>query len=257
MPVQVQSQNVASPPQTSPEIQPRDATHAPKLKAGPRNPWPEPAAEPKVKFKKPVSARNFKRQMIASQEALRRFALKLCKREDVAQDLMQEALMKAWAARHQFKPGSSFLSWSFTILRNTWINQLRREKKFVAEVDDQAAERMLTAPPSQITTFELADLQRAMSELPTDQLEAVMLVGPGDLTYEEAGAILGCAAGTVKSRASRARAILGDILDEGKVRMDMADTQDAANIAENFVEAIETIERGGNIENVINLEQTG
>ncbi|MEO0461776.1 MAG: sigma-70 family RNA polymerase sigma factor [Pseudomonadota bacterium] len=222
----------------------------------PRNPWPKPTAATKPKFKKAVSARNFKKQMVASQDALKRFALRLCNRQDMAEDLMQETLMKAWAARQQFKPGSNFLSWAFTILRNTWLNQLRREKKFVAEFDDQAAERILSAPPSQVATFELADLQRAMSELPTDQLEAVMLVGPGDLTYDEAGEILGCAAGTVKSRASRARATLGDIFDDGKLKMDLADTEDATEIAETFVEAIEEIEQGGNIADVMNLEQT-
>lgn len=194
--------------------------------------------------------------MVASQEPLRRFALRLCKREDMAQDLMQETLMKAWAARAQFKPGSNFLSWAFTILRNTWLNQLRRQKKFVGDYNEQAAENMLSQPASQTTTFALADLQRAMSELPTDQLEAVMLVGPGDLTYDQAGEILGCAPGTVKSRASRARAALGDIIDEGKVKMHLDQTEDATDIAETFVEAIGTIEDGGNIEDVINLEQS-
>ena len=229
----------------------------PLARSEPRNPWPQPQRQPKPKHKKAVSARNFKRQMVASQDALGRFALRLCKREDMAQDLVQEALLKAWAARHQFKPGSNFLSWAFTILRNTWLNHLRREKKFVADFDEQAAENILSAPPSQNTTFALADLQRAMSELPTDQLEAVMLVGPGDMTYEEAGAILGCAAGTVKSRASRARAALGDIFDDGKVKMALADTEDATGIADTFVEAIEEIAQGGNIEDVINLEQAG
>ena len=114
---------------------------------------------------------------------------------------------------------------------------------------------MLSAPPSQTTTFNLADLQRAMSELPSDQLEAVMLVGPGDHTYDEAAEILGCAAGTVKSRVSRARATLGDIVEGGKVKMALADTEDATEIAETFVAALEAVEQGGNLDDVLNLEQ--
>lgn len=205
--------------------------------------------------RKPVSTRAFKRQMVSAQDPLRKFALRLCGREDMAEDLVQETLLKAWQAREQFKPGSKFLSWAFTILRNTWINQLRRGKKFVPDYDEQAAEQMLSAPASQMTTFNLADLQRAMSELPTDQLEAALLVGPGDLTYDEAAEILGCAPGTVKSRVSRARTTLGDIFESGRVKMPLADTEDATDIAETFVAAVKTVEEGGNIEDVLNLDQ--
>ena len=218
-----------------------------------RHPWPKSAV--KAARRKPVSSRSFKRHFVTSQEPLRKFALRLCGREDMADDLVQETLLKAWKSRDQFKPGSKFLSWAFTILRNTWINQLRRGKKFVPDFDEQAAENILSAPPSQTTTFNLADLQRAMSELPTDQLEAVMLVGPGDHTYDEAADILGCAAGTVKSRVSRARATLGDIFDGGRVKMPIADTEDATDIAETFVAALKEVEQGGSLEDVLNLEQ--
>lgn len=242
-----QSQAPVSTP-ASPKTSDRDADPD----SSPRNPWPKTPA----KRRKPVSTKAFKRQMIASQPALKKFAFRLCGREDFAEDLTQETLMKAWAARHQFKPGSKFLSWAFTILRNTWINRVRRDKKFVAEFDDQAAAQTLSAPAEQTATMELADLQRAMSELPTDQLEAVMLVGPGDYTYEEAGYILGCAAGTVKSRASRARSTLGDIFEGGSLKMTIEDTQDATTIAEEFVAAVAEIEDGGNIEDIINLDQS-
>ncbi|WP_162627668.1 sigma-70 family RNA polymerase sigma factor [Erythrobacter sp. KY5] len=217
----------------------------------PRNPWPESTN----KRKKAVSTRSFKKQMVEAQTPLKRFAVRLCKREDLAEDLMQETLMKAWAARTQFKPGSNFLSWAFTILRNTWLNQLRRNKKFVGEYDERAAENILSMPASQNSSMALADLQRAMSELPTDQLEALLLVGPGDHTYEEAAEILGCAAGTVKSRVSRARSVLGDIIEDGKLKMPIENTEDTTQIAAIFVEAIETIEQGGKIEDVINLER--
>ncbi|UAB78911.1 sigma-70 family RNA polymerase sigma factor [Erythrobacter sp. SCSIO 43205] len=221
--------------------------------ANQRHPWPEKA--PKTKRRKSVSSRSFKRQFVASQEPLRKFALRLCGREDMADDLVQETLLKAWNARAQFKPGSNFLSWAFTIMRNTWINHLRRRKKFASDYDERAAENILSAPPSQTTTFNLADLQRAMSELPNDQLEAVLLVGPGDLTYDDAAQILGCAPGTVKSRVSRARSALGDIVEGGRVKMPIDQTEDATEIAETFVAAVKEVEQGGNIEDVLNLEQ--
>lgn len=249
-------------PKTAPTPQPRaialksvtpsSEPFARQAQEAPRNPWPVAAA----KRRKPVSTRSFKRQMVQSQTALQRFAFRLCGREDMAEDLMQETMLKAWAARDQFRPGSNFLSWAFTILRNTWLNQLRRHKKFVGEYNEHAAENILSAPAEQTATFALADLQRAMSELPTDQLEAVMLIGPGDHTYDDAAAILGCAPGTVKSRVSRARATLGDIIDGGKVKMDMSETEDATDIAETFLDAVREIEDGGNMEDVINLDQT-
>ena len=251
----VQPNLTTSVPQSSaglPAAAPATVQSRQSAKAEPRNPWPDVAA----KRRKSVSSRSFKKQMIEAQTPLRRFAFRLCAREDMAEDLMQETMLKAWAARGQFRPGSNFLSWAFTILRNTWLNQIRRQKKFVADFDENAAEIILSAPAEQTATFELADLQRAMSELPVDQLEAMMLVGPGDHTYEQAGEILGCAAGTVKSRASRARATLGDILEGGKLKMNIEDTEDATDIAETFVEAIEEIEDGGSIENVINLDQS-
>jgi len=240
----------STPPASAPTAAPSSAKRG--SQGSPRNPWP--AAPPKRR--KPVSTRLFKRQMVQSQTPLKRFAVRLCGREDMADDLMQETMAKAWAARHQFKPGSNFLSWTFTILRNTWLNQLRRRKKFVGEYNEQAAENLLSAPAGQTTTFELADLQRAMSELPTDQLEAVMLVGPGDYTYDDAAVILGCAPGTVKSRVSRARATLGDIMDGGKVKMDMNQTGEATGIAETFMEAVREIEAGGDVGDVIDLDQS-
>jgi len=249
---------IATTPQHSPQVNLPSATVAAPVAARggpqttPRNPWPAASS----KRRKPVSTRLFKKQMVAAQTPLRRFAFRLCNREDMAEDLMQETMVKVWAARHQFRPGSNFLSWAFTILRNTWLNQLRREKKFVGDYNEQAAEQILSAPAEQTATFALADLQRAMSELPMDQLEAIMLVGPGDHTYDDAAAILGCAPGTVKSRASRARATLGDIMDGGKLKMDISDTEDATDIAGLFIDAVQEIERGGNIEDVINLDQS-
>ncbi|MDZ3833594.1 MAG: sigma-70 family RNA polymerase sigma factor [Sphingopyxis sp.] len=144
---------------------------------------------------------------------LRAFGRSLCGNADLADDLVQETMMKAWKARASYVPGpSSMKSWAFVILRNCFLSQMRR-RKFTAEYDELAAERLLVAPDDQDDSLHLADVQRALMQLPVDQREALVLIGAGQLSYEEGAAICGCAVGTMKSRVSRARTALQVILD--------------------------------------------
>src|SRR3546814_9781884 len=106
-------------------------------------------------------------------------------------------------------------SWAFVILRNCFLSQMRR-KKFTADYDELAAERLLVAPDDQDDSLHLADVQRGLMLLPVDQREALVLIGAGGLSYEEGAAICGCAVGTMKSRVSRARAALHEILADRK-----------------------------------------
>lgn len=146
---------------------------------------------------------------------LRAFGRSLTGNADLADDLVQETMLKAWKARAQYVPGpSSMKSWAFVILRNCFLSQMRR-KKFTADYDEQAAERLLVAPDDQNDSLNLADVQRALLLLPVDQREALVLIGAGQLSYEEGAAICGCAVGTMKSRVSRGRAALQAILDGG------------------------------------------
>src|SRR3546814_11218879 len=75
-----------------------------------------------------------------------------------------------------------------------------RRKKFTADYDEIAAERLLVAPDAQDDSLHLADVQRALMMLPVDQREALVLIGAGGLSYEEGAAICGCAVGTMQSR---------------------------------------------------------
>ncbi|MBL9069128.1 MAG: sigma-70 family RNA polymerase sigma factor [Sphingopyxis sp.] len=144
---------------------------------------------------------------------LRAFGRSLTGNADLADDLVQETMLKAWKARASYIPGpASMKSWAFVILRNCFLSQMRR-KKFTAEYDELAAERLLVAPDDQTDSLHLADVQRALLMLPVDQREALILIGAGQLSYEEGAEICGCAVGTMKSRVSRARAALHAILD--------------------------------------------
>jgi RNA polymerase sigma-70 factor (ECF subfamily) len=158
----------------------------------------------------------FKRELTGVIPHLRAFARGLCGRADMADDLVQEALLKAWAARERFEAGTSMRAWTFVILRNAYLTDMRRNR-FRGEYDETVAERILTAPANQEEPIHLADLHRALLTLPNERREALLLVGAGGFSYEEAAEICGCAVGTIKSRVGRARATLNAMIEDGTV----------------------------------------
>lgn len=160
------------------------------------------------------SGGDFKTELLSVIPHLRAFARSLTGHADMADDLVQETLMKAWAARDRYAPGTRMKSWTFVILRNSYLTQLRRAR-FTAETDDDTIHRMLTTPADQDHYLHLSDVQRGLLELPSTQREALILVGAGGFSYEEAAEICGCAIGTVKSRVARARVALEKIVSEG------------------------------------------
>jgi len=156
----------------------------------------------------------FKDELASVIPQLRAFARSLCGNRDMADDLVQETMLKAWAARRRFEAGTSMQAWTHTILRNLFRSQMRRSR-FTGEWDEAKAEEILSAPADQEQHMQLSDLQRALLELPPAQREALILVGAGGFAYEEAAEICGCAIGTVKSRVARARAAVERMLAGG------------------------------------------
>jgi RNA polymerase sigma-70 factor (ECF subfamily) len=150
---------------------------------------------------------SFQAQLAAELPSLRAFARTLARDPSAADDLTQEALLKAWANRTRFQPGTNLRAWLFTILRNTFYSEYRKRRREVADTDGEHAQR-LASRPVQDHGLTVADFARAMARLPDDQREALVLVGAAGLSYDEAAAIMGVAVGTAKSRVSRARARL-------------------------------------------------
>ena len=144
--------------------------------------------------------------------ALRAFAWSLSHNSADADDLVQEALTKAWTNREKFEPGTNLRAWLFTILRNTYYTAILRRRR---EVRDETGEYAgaLKSPPTQDWSVAMHSLQAALQKLPTEHREALILVGAAGLSYEEAAEICGCALGTIKSRVNRARARLLKIMD--------------------------------------------
>jgi RNA polymerase sigma-70 factor (ECF subfamily) len=161
-----------------------------------------------------LSDSEFKAQLTAIVPHLRAFGRSLSGNRDLADDLVQETLLKAWAARSRFQAGTNMRAWTFIILRNHYLSQVRRNR-FRGEWDDLTAERILAGPASQDRHIDLGDLHRALQELPQPQREALILVGAGGFAYEEAAEICGVAVGTIKSRVARGRSALETILEQG------------------------------------------
>ena len=164
----------------------------------------------------PAPVPEFKRELTAVIPHLRAFARGLCGKSDLADDLVQETLLKAWTARERFEPGTSIRAWTFVILRNVYLSGLRRSR-FQGDYDETAAERILSAPAEQEGPMHLSDLHRALMTLAPERREALLLIGAGGFSYEEAAAIAGCAVGTIKSRVGRARAQLANMIEDGAI----------------------------------------
>ena len=156
----------------------------------------------------------FKSELIALIPHLRAFARTLTGDPTAADDLAQDAMMKAWDARASYQMGTNMKAWTFMILRNQFYSEKRRSWR-QSQLDQEAAERTLVAVDDPEAPVALDELRLALASLPEEQREALILVGAGGFAYEEAAEICNCAVGTVKSRVSRARRALQGILDDG------------------------------------------
>ena len=158
-----------------------------------------------------VPSAAFAKDLLAAVPILRAFALSLSMKADRADDLVQETVLKAWKHHASFEQGSNIKAWMYTILRNEFYSQLRKRKREVEDIDGNYAGRVVTNG-SQLSHLDMMDMKVALATLPDDQREPVILVGASGFSYEEAAEICQVAVGTVKSRVSRARLRLNEIL---------------------------------------------
>ncbi|HZZ89164.1 MAG TPA: sigma-70 family RNA polymerase sigma factor [Caulobacteraceae bacterium] len=162
----------------------------------------------------PVRDEAFRKELVTLIPHLRAFARTLCGDPTAADDLAQDAMLKAWDARNSFEMGTNMKAWTFMILRNQFYSEKRRSWR-QSQLDQEAAERTLVAVDDPEAPVALDELRLGLAMLPIEQREALVLVGAGGFAYEEAAEICDCAVGTVKSRVSRARRALQGILESG------------------------------------------
>lgn len=150
--------------------------------------------------------RDFNAQIIAHLPQLRRQAMALTRHKADAEDLLQTAVTSAITARESFTPGTNFKAWITCILRNRFLSNIR-QRRFQVDLGD-VPEVMLGRRGQQEGHLDMIELRRQMQRLPVDQRTILLMISVDGMSYDEASAALGVAAGTLKCRVFRARAQL-------------------------------------------------
>ena len=153
---------------------------------------------------------DFERDLVAALPVLRRFALSLCRRSDLADDLVQTTVERAVKARDRFDPATRLQPWLFRILRNAWIDEGRRRGTRGTEIDvtDMPEAAVFDGARATEAALMLKQTEAAIATLPEEQAEVILLVGMEGLSYAEAAEVLGIPKGTVMSRLARGRVAL-------------------------------------------------
>lgn len=173
---------------------------------------PQPNGTPAPHSPEHDSDASFVDQLEAMVPHMRLFARKLCRDDDLADDIVQDACLKAWGARDRFIAGAPIRPWLFRIIRNTHAQHWRKAWRS-SSLDPSDAEKSLIAPDNQEWASDFQVMQQALHHLPDKQREALVVVLAAGFSYEEAGQILGCSEGTVKSRVSRGREALAGLMN--------------------------------------------
>ena len=151
-----------------------------------------------------LNREEFHQSVIEQLPHLRAFAVFLTHDRIIADDLVQEAAMRALAHAGQFQAGTNFKAWITTILRNSYFN-IARKRRNVAPMTAVAPKDEPTTSGSQEEHLDFRDFERAFKYLPTTQREALLLVCVSGFSYDTAAEVATCAVGTMKSRVARAR----------------------------------------------------
>jgi RNA polymerase sigma-70 factor (ECF subfamily) len=175
-----------------------------------------------------MSHRDPKEELVEHLPAMRAFSVSLTRNAALADDMVQDALVKAWSNLDKFQPGTNMRAWLFTILRNTYYSNRRKAKREVPDADGSITAG-LSRKPDHDGRLNMMDFEVAFAKLPAEQREALVLVGASGFAYEEAAETCGVAVGTIKSRVNRGRAKLVELM--GMSDDDSFELTDSATMA--------------------------
>ncbi|MBQ0806003.1 MAG: RNA polymerase sigma factor [Sulfitobacter sp.] len=150
-------------------------------------------------------------ELVEHLPAMRAFAISLTRNSAIADDMVQDTVVKAWTNIDKFEVGTNMRAWLFTILRNTYYSSRRKANREVADVDGVFTES-LAEKPAHDGHMQMTDFRKALNELAVELREALLLVGASGFSYEEAAEMCGVAVGTIKSRTNRARAKIAELM---------------------------------------------
>jgi RNA polymerase sigma-70 factor, ECF subfamily len=144
---------------------------------------------------------------------LRRYARALTRDAVRADDLVQNALVRAIAKQHLWQPGTDLRAWLFTILHHQNVNDVRRSLREGDRVPVEHVAPTLATVSDPTAALQIRDLERAIAVLPEEQRQVLLLVGLEGMRYEDVATILDIPIGTVRSRLSRGRETLRRLMD--------------------------------------------
>jgi RNA polymerase sigma-70 factor, ECF subfamily len=158
-----------------------------------------------------TDANDPRNELIEHLPAMRAFARSLTRDPAAADDLVQDAVVKAWSNFDKFQQGSNMRAWLFTILRNTYYSLCRKRRREVEDPDGVMAGQ-LSEKPSHDGSLAMADFRVAFAQLSDEHREVLILVGAEGFSCEDVAEMCGCAVGTIKSRTNRARKRLKELM---------------------------------------------
>ena len=144
---------------------------------------------------------------------LRRYARALTRNSTAADDLVQDSLERGLAKRHLWRPETNLRAWLFTIMHNQYVNQVRRSVREGRVVSIGDGEPLVSGEASQGKHLELRDLDRALVQLSDEQRSVILLVGLEDMSYQAVADVVRIPIGTVRSRLSRGRLMLRQLMN--------------------------------------------
>jgi RNA polymerase sigma-70 factor (ECF subfamily) len=190
--------------------------------------------------RRPIQS-DFEREALPHLQALYAAALRMTRNEKDAEDLVQEALLRAYRFFDTFEAGTNCKAWLFRILTNVFCNQYRdreRENVIMTEAESSPAnlEQFLGGAGGAAGDTETAllgrmvsaDVEKALAAVPSDFRMAVMLADLEDFSYKEIAEIMDCPAGTVMSRLYRGRKILQGLLRNYAIEQGIIQAADVA-----------------------------
>ena len=155
-------------------------------------------------------------------DRLYRYALSLCRHEDDARDLVQAAAVKALSSRRTPRDEPAYRAWLFRILRNDFLDGLRRkrwaEAFLIDDAEDGAAGAAMEYWGGDERFINVVSVRLALDRLPALHREILTLVDIAGFGYREAADMLGVPVGTVMSRVSRARRRLLEAVEDSNIR---------------------------------------
>lgn len=184
-----------------------------------------------------MSSQDVRDELVEHLPALRAFAISLTRNNAIADDMVQDTIVKAWTNIDKYQAGTNMRAWLFTILRNSYYSNRRKAKREVADIDGVFTDSM-AEKPAHDGRLQMRDFKVAFAQLPDEQRETLILVGASGFSYEEAAEMCGVAVGTIKSRANRGRKRLAELmhLEDGQ-SMEMTDSATVAVVAANRASA--------------------